>query len=126
MSRKFSELTRSEQIHFNSLVDFMRETWNEDVRNKLKVVQKFHLDLNDPVVFDFLTGVYVPPPPPSTPVQDDIPPPPKPLPPHENPDRIDPPFPIADLFERKEMMQGRHCQRLLQPQNWLKKQKIEK
>ena len=105
MSRKFSELTRSEQIHFNSLVDFMRETWNEDVRNKLKVVQKFHLDLNDPVVIDFLTGVYVPPPPPSTPVQDDIPPPPKPLPPHENPDRIDPPFPIADLFKRTEMTQ---------------------
>lgn len=105
MSRKFSELTRSEQIHFNSLVDFMRETWNEDVRNKLKVVQKFHLDLNDPVVIDFLTGVYVPPPPPPTPVQDDIPPPPKPLPPHENPDRIDPPFPIADLFKRTEMTQ---------------------
>lgn len=105
MSRKFSELTRSEQIHFNSLVDFMRETWNEDIRNKLKVVQKFHLDLNDPVVIDFLTGVYVPPPPPSTPVQDDIPPPPKPLPHHENPDRIDPPFPIADLFKRTEMTQ---------------------
>lgn len=62
MSRKFSELTPSEQIHFNDLVKFMKETWNEDIKNKLKVVQKFRLDLNDPVVFDFLTDVYVPEP----------------------------------------------------------------
>lgn len=52
----------------------------------------FLLFINDPVVFDFLTGVYVPPPP-------------KSRPPHENPDRLDPPFPIADLFERTEMIQ---------------------
>lgn len=105
MSRKFSELTRSEQIHFNSLVDFMRETWNEDVRNKLKVVQKFHLDLNDPVVFDFLTGVYIPPPPPSYPFQEEISPPLGPQPRYKSPDELDPPLPIADLFERTEMTQ---------------------
>lgn len=62
MNRKFSELTPSEQIHFNDLVRFMKETWNEDIKNKLKVVQKFRLDPNDPVVFDFLTDVYVPEP----------------------------------------------------------------
>lgn len=62
MYRKFSELTPSEQIHFNDLVRFMKETWNEDIKNKLKVVQKFRLDPNDPVVFDFLTDVYVPEP----------------------------------------------------------------
>lgn len=60
MARKFSELTPSEQFHFNSLVEFMKETWNEDIANKFKVVQKFRLDPNDPVVFDFLTDVYVP------------------------------------------------------------------
>lgn len=62
MYRKFSELTPSEQIHFNDLVRFMKETWNEDIKNKLKVVQKFRLDPNDPIVFDFLTDVYVPQP----------------------------------------------------------------
>ncbi|OPH37676.1 RepB family plasmid replication initiator protein [Moraxella equi] len=62
MYRKFSELTPSEQLHFNDLVRFMKETWNEDIKNKLKVVQKFRLDPNDPVVFDFLTDVYVPEP----------------------------------------------------------------
>lgn len=60
MYRKFSELTPSEQFHFNSLVEFMKETWNEDIGNKFKVVQKFRLDPNDPVVFNFLTDVYVP------------------------------------------------------------------
>ena len=60
MIRKFSELTLSEQNHFNSLVEFMKETCNEDIENKLKVIQKFRLDPNDPVVFDFLIDMYAP------------------------------------------------------------------
>lgn len=62
MKRKFSELTSSEQVHFNNLVEFMRDAWNEDINNKFKVVEKFRLDPNDPVVFDFLTDFYVPTP----------------------------------------------------------------
>lgn len=101
MARKFSELTQSEQIHFNSLVDFMRESWNEDIRNKLKVVDKFHLDVNDPIVIDFLAGEYTPPAPPSMPIKDDLPPPLKPRPPHENPDLLDPPIPIENFFKKR-------------------------
>lgn len=62
MPRKFSELTPSEQIQFQGLVDFMKETWNEDIGVKLNIVKKFHLDIKDPVVYDFLTDVYVPQP----------------------------------------------------------------
>lgn len=106
MARKFSDLTESEQIHFNDLVIFMRNTWNEDIRNKLKVVEKFNLDVHDPIVFDFLAGVYIPPAPPSMPIIDDMPPPPKPRPAHENPDLLDPPIPIENFFrKRTEMVQ---------------------
>ena len=101
MYRKFSELSPSEQLHFNHLVEFMKETWNEDIRNKLKIIQRFRLDPNDPIVFDFLTDVYVPPSVPMS-VKDDIPPPPKPRLPHENPDRLDPPIPIADFFKKQK------------------------
>lgn len=103
MTRKFSELTPSEQLRFNSLVSFMSETWNERIEVKLDIVQRFNLDIGDPVVMDFLTGVYIPPAPPPMPVKDDIPPPPKPRPPHENPDRLDPPIPIADFFKNQTM-----------------------
>ncbi|UYZ90976.1 replication initiation protein (plasmid) [Moraxella bovis] len=103
MTRKFSELTPSEQLRFNSLVSFMSETWNERIEVKLDIVQRFNLDIGDSVVMDFLTGVYVPPAPPPMPVKDDIPPPPKPRPPHENPDRLDPPIPIADFFKEQTM-----------------------
>lgn len=103
MARKFSELTPSEQFHFNSLVSFMSETWNERIEVKLDIVQRFNLDIGDSVVMDFLTGVYVPPAPPPMPVKDDIPSPPKPRPPHENPDRLDPPIPIADFFKKQTM-----------------------
>ena len=99
MYRKFSELSQSEQLHFNSLVTFMKETWNERIEVKLDIVKRFNLDIGDPIVMDFLTGVYVPPAPTPMSVRDDLPPPPKPQPRHENPDRIDPPIPIADIFK---------------------------
>ena len=99
MYRKFSELSQSEQLHFNSLVTFMKETWNERIEVKLDIVKRFNLDIGDPIVMDFLTGVYVPPAPTPMPVRDDLPPPPKPQPRHENPDRIDPPIPIAGIFK---------------------------
>lgn len=60
MARKFSELTPSEQVQFQGLVDFMKETWNEDIQVKLNIVKKFRLDISDPVVYNFLTDVYVP------------------------------------------------------------------
>lgn len=60
MNRKFSELTPSEQVQFQGLVDFMKETWNEDIQVKLNIVKKFRLDISDPVVYNFLTDVYVP------------------------------------------------------------------
>lgn len=59
MTRKFSELTPSEQAHFQGMADFMKETWNEDINVKLSVVKKFDLDIKDPVVFEFLTDVHV-------------------------------------------------------------------
>lgn len=62
MNRKFSELTPSEQVQFKGLVDFMKETWNEDIGVKLSVVKRFNLAIDDPVVMDFLTDVYVPTP----------------------------------------------------------------
>lgn len=63
MIRKFSELTPSEQIQFQGLVDFMKETWNEDFQVKLNIIKKFRLDPKDPVVYDFLTDIYIPVPP---------------------------------------------------------------
>lgn len=60
MARKFSELTPSEQIQFQGLVDFMRETWNEDMKVKLSIIQRFNLDIKEPVVLDFLTDIYIP------------------------------------------------------------------
>lgn len=79
MNRKFSELTPSEQIQFQGLVDFMKETWNEDIGVKLNIVKKFRLDIKDPVVYDFLTDVYVPQPRPDL-LYDDPPPSPQPAP----------------------------------------------
>lgn len=60
MARKFSELSQSEQIHFKGLVDFMKETWNEDIEAKLNIIKKFKLDIKDPIVLDFLTDIYIP------------------------------------------------------------------
>lgn len=103
MYRKFLELSQSEQLHFNSLVTFMKETWNERIEVKLDIVKRFNLDIGDPIVMDFLTGVYVPPAPAPMPVRDDyLPPLPKPQ--HENPDRIDPPIPIADVFKERTVV----------------------
>lgn len=121
MARKFSELTPSEQLRFNSLVSFMSETWNERIEVKLDIVQRFNLDIGDSVVMDFLTGVYVPPAPPPMPVKDDIPPPPKPRPPHESPDRLDPPIPIADFFKEQTMTAQEPSLPVVAPVNQAKK-----
>lgn len=43
MARKFSELIPSEQVQFQGLVDFMKETWNEDIQVKLNIVKKISL-----------------------------------------------------------------------------------
>ena len=68
MKRKFSELTPSERIQFQGLVDFMKETWNEDFQVKLNIIKKFRLDPKDPVVYDFLTDIYIPAQPQITPI----------------------------------------------------------
>lgn len=73
MNRKFSELTPSEQAQFQGLVDFMKETWNEDIQVKLNIVKKFRLDISDPVVYNFLTDVYVPTSQAQTPFADTMP-----------------------------------------------------
>lgn len=55
MTKKFLELTASEQNRFTDLVNFMS---NEDIGVKINIIQRFNLDIKDPVVLDFLTGVY--------------------------------------------------------------------
>lgn len=60
MARKFVELTPSEQLHFNNLASFTKEAWDERIDIKLDIVRRFDLDLNEPVVVDFLTNVYAP------------------------------------------------------------------
>lgn len=94
MYRKFSELSPSEQRNFNNLVEFMKDSWSEDIGNKLKIVQKFRLDPNDPVVFDFLTDVYVPLP--SAPTKNDALPKTKLS--QKSPDRLDSSISMMDLF----------------------------
>lgn len=59
MVRKFSELSESEKVQFIALVDFMKETLNEDIRIKINIIKRFNLDIQDDAVMDFLTGVSV-------------------------------------------------------------------
>ncbi|MFB6349982.1 RepB family plasmid replication initiator protein [Moraxella sp. ZJ142] len=59
MSRKFADLSATEQNQFMQLADYIQESKSDDVNVKINLVKRFVLDLNDPVVFDFITGVPV-------------------------------------------------------------------
>lgn len=58
MNRKFSELSISEQSLFNTLTATAGQAMTVDT--KMGLVQQFGLDVNDPVVLGFLTGVTQP------------------------------------------------------------------
>lgn len=58
MTKKFSELSISEQSLFNTLASTAGQTMT--VETKMGLVQQFGLDINDPVVLGFLTGISQP------------------------------------------------------------------
>ena len=54
MSKKLIELDRNDRLYFEALMEFMNETWQDDLRKRLKVAQKFGLDLTDEDVLQLL------------------------------------------------------------------------
>lgn len=54
MSKKLSELDINNRVYFQTLIDFMIETEQNDLRQKLKVAQSFGLDLADKDVLKIL------------------------------------------------------------------------
>lgn len=54
MAKKLSELDHNNRIYFEALMDFMNETWQNDFKQRLKVAQKFGLDLTDDEVLELL------------------------------------------------------------------------
>lgn len=55
MAKKLSDLSHSEKIKFEYLVNFMNETWIDDIGQRIKAARRFNLDLNDDEVIEFLT-----------------------------------------------------------------------
>lgn len=60
MARKFDELTQSEQAHFQGLVSLLQQGQGARADVMLNIINRFDLDLADPVVTDFLIGVQNP------------------------------------------------------------------
>lgn len=54
MAKKLSELDSDDKIYFETVMNFMNETSQDDLRQRLKVAQKFGLDLTDDNVMQLL------------------------------------------------------------------------
>ena len=60
MAKKLSELDNNNRMYFETLMDFMNETWQEDLLKRLKVAQKFGLDLTDEDVLQLIAPTPLP------------------------------------------------------------------
>lgn len=55
MPKKLSELDSNERIYFENIMNFMNETWNDDIKQRLKIARKFDLDVYDEYIMELLT-----------------------------------------------------------------------
>ena len=54
MAVKLADLDTSSRIHLEALMEFLEETWQDDIKVKLKIMRKFDLDLTDDHVLALL------------------------------------------------------------------------
>ena len=54
MAVKLADLDTSSRIHLEALMEFLEETWQDDIKVKLKIMRKFDLDLTDDNVLALL------------------------------------------------------------------------
>lgn len=56
MAVKLAELDTNSRMHLDALIEFLEETWQDDITIKLKLIQKYNLDLTD----DEVLALFVP------------------------------------------------------------------
>lgn len=62
MAKKLSQLSPQDKFYFEALVESMNETWQDDIRQRIKVAQKFGLDLTDDDVLRLIAPAPLSPP----------------------------------------------------------------
>lgn len=60
MAKKLLELSPHDKFYFETLMEFMNDTWQDDIRQRIKVAQRFGLDFADEDVLKLLIPAPLP------------------------------------------------------------------